>query len=191
MRLGERFPDSDPRRSVERNVAVCLLLATVVISATRAGGQDVGEHPRQPSPLAIEKERGASRIVLETELAIELEIAPKTSALCEAHIRLEYTQRDTVAGVRGTIENPTCAASGGTYTIAVTVRDAGGTLETLAFAEPWRRLDERPVTFSTDYPIGENVDLVSVRVRGLRCSCTDPLADERQPARHDDLPRAP
>jgi hypothetical protein len=42
--------------------------------------------------------------------------------------------------------------------------------------ETWQRDDDKDVSFSADYPIGENVDLVSARVRGLSCTCADPPA---------------
>jgi len=38
----------------------------------------------------------------------------------------------------------------------------------------WQRSDDQDVSFTSDYPIGDDVDLVSVRLRGLSCTCGDP-----------------
>jgi hypothetical protein len=35
-------------------------------------------------------------------------------------------------------------------------------------------LSDRDVSFSADYPIGDDVELVSVRLRNLTCTCADP-----------------
>ena len=100
--------------------------------------------------------------------------APKLeSAQCTATMELSYFQRNTVARVTGKIENKICAASGGEYTLAVNVRDANGEIKTLEFAETWQRADDKTVELAKDYPIGENVDLTSVRSRRLRCTCTE------------------
>ena len=42
----------------------------------------------------------------------------------------------------------------------------------------WQRTDDADVTFTADYPIGENVELLSVRLRGLTCTCADPPAED-------------
>jgi hypothetical protein len=95
------------------------------------------------------------------------------STQCAAMIELSYFQRNTIARVTGKIENKVCAASGGEYTLAVNVRDANGEIKTLEFVETWQRLDDKTVEFAKDYPIGENVDLTSVRSRRLRCTCAE------------------
>jgi len=107
----------------------------------------------------------------------EIELPAQTTAQCDATIALEYTQRDTVVSVEGSIENGTCAASGGDYTIVVSFRGETGELKTLEFGETWQRSDDQPVEFSTDYKIGENADLVGVRSRRLRCVCADTPGD--------------
>jgi hypothetical protein len=37
--------------------------------------------------------------------------------------------------------------------------------------ESWARDDDQTVTFSKEYPIGENVELMSVRALRTRCTC--------------------
>ncbi len=116
-----------------------------------------------------------TKIVVETEheVTVTLDLPlPKTTA-CEATIEFEYTQRDDVVSVEGTIENKTCAASSGDYKIGVSVRSEIAGPKTLEFVELWQRTDDQPIHFSAVYPIGKEVDLVSVRSRQLRCICAD------------------
>ncbi len=73
----------------------------------------------------------------------------------------------------GTIDNAVCAASGGSYDLAVSIRDANGETQTLEFTEAWHRSDDKTVEFTSDYEIGENVDLLRVRSRRIRCECAE------------------
>ena len=107
-----------------------------------------------------------------TEVSLDLP-APDT-VYCAAVIAIEYTQRNTVAAITGTITNADCAACSGEYEVTVTVRDQALGLKILKFVESWRRQDDQPVSFSLEYPIGQNVDLTSVRARQLRCTCLAP-----------------
>ena len=91
---------------------------------------------------------------------------------CAAAIKLDYQQRNTFARVNGTLENPTCPASSGSYDIVVTLRDVAGEAQTLTFNESWQRSDAGDVSFTHDYPIGDNTDLRRVTARGVTCSCT-------------------
>jgi len=54
----------------------------------------------------------------------------------------------------------------------------------IEFSETWQRNDNENVTFAADYPIGDNVELVSARVRRLSCTCADP-AKEEEPSAED------
>lgn len=107
-----------------------------------------------------------------TEVALELP-TPET-VHCAAVIGIEYTQRNTVVSIAGTIANADCAACDGEYEVVVTVRDQDLGLKTLRFVESWQRRDDQPLSFSLEYPIGQNVDLTSVRARQLRCTCLAP-----------------
>lgn len=124
-----------------------------------------------------------SSIVLnaEKEVTFTLKLATPETLACEAEINLEYFQRDTVASVEARIENSTCAASAGQYDIEVRIRDDNGETSLLEFSESWQRDDDLPVVSMKDYPIGENVDLVRLRTRGLSCTCAEPIQqqDER------------
>jgi hypothetical protein len=118
-----------------------------------------------------------TRVVVEQDLSIKLEIKQNPTAACAATVDFEYHQRDTLAHVTGAIANTQCAASGGDYVLAVTIRDANGEVNTLEFPQEWARSDAVPVKFTFDLPIGPNVDLQNVRTRRLRCTCTEPPAE--------------
>ena len=119
---------------------------------------------------------------LEQEMKIAFKLnAPPAPLQCGASTTTRYQQRDTVARVSGTLEIRDCAAASGTFTVAVRVKDDSGVEKPLEFSQPWQRSDDQDVAFTADYPIGENVDLVSVSLRGLTCTCTGLLAEQKVP----------
>jgi hypothetical protein len=147
--------------------AICALAAaTAAAQAPDASGDAV------PRVTVTKKGRKVQR-VMEQTVPITIEVPAKPTKTCEATIAIEYQQRDTQAHASGSIENPQCAASGGSYTMVISVRTASGEIKTLEFEEQWRRADDRSVQLERDYPIGPNVDLLRVRPRGLRCTCDD------------------
>jgi len=109
----------------------------------------------------------------ETPIATEAVPLP-TSRQCEAAATMEYFQRNTSARVASKISVATCPAATGTFTIVLRIKDASGEIKPVEFNETWQRADAKDVSFSADYPIGDNVELTSARVRGLRCTCDDP-----------------
>jgi hypothetical protein len=118
---------------------------------------------------AAAQEPATSRTEREIRFAIEVPAIP--SAQCEASTSTSYHQRNTVARLTSTITAEGCAAAGGNFTVAVRVRDESGAQQTLEFDETWQRTDDQDVRLTSDYPIGENVELLSVRVRGMTCTC--------------------
>jgi hypothetical protein len=91
---------------------------------------------------------------------------------CEASTYTEYQQLNTVAHVSGTVGISACpAGTTGSFTLVAHVRDEAGAITPIEFSETWQRADAQDHVFSSDYPIGENVALVSVRVRHLTCTC--------------------
>jgi hypothetical protein len=114
---------------------------------------------------------------IEKEIAVSIELPPAKLEQCAPTIELAYTQRDTVVSVEGALENKDCAASGGDYTLAVTIRNESNELTTVEFPERWQRQDDQPVKFTGTYPIGGNVDVVRVRPVRVRCMCADPPGD--------------
>jgi hypothetical protein len=93
---------------------------------------------------------------------------------CEATTLTEYQQRNNVARVTGTVSLAACpAGTTGTFTLVARVRDESGESRTIDFPESWQRDDTEDHTFNTDYPIGDNDELMSVRVRNLKCTCAE------------------
>jgi hypothetical protein len=143
-----------------------------------AAADQPSDEPEQPPPrVTVEQDRRSTRVTLEADVPIRIELPPPRTARCEATITFEYTQRDTVVAVKGTIENGSCPVDSGDYTIAVSVRDESGELKTLQFPETWQRSDDQPLEVSAEYQIGENVDLVGVRSRRFRCVCAGTPGD--------------
>jgi hypothetical protein len=125
--------------------------------------------PQQPSP-------GSTTIRTEQELKISLEPAALPSKQCEAVASIGYYQRNTLARVESKIEVTGCTAAAGEFRIGLRIRDDSGEIKALEFNETWQRSADAEVIVTTDYPIGENVELVSARVRGLTCTCADAAA---------------
>ncbi len=110
---------------------------------------------------------------IEKQRSFVLDLPAPDIKYCAAAVGVEYTQRDTVVRVVSTIENSDCAASSGEYEISVRVRDANLDAKNLDFTEPWQRDDGKSQTFTHDYPIGTNADVLSVHGRSLECRCAD------------------
>jgi hypothetical protein len=102
---------------------------------------------------------------------MKLSTTPPENPRCEAQLQFSYIQKNTVAEVDSTLNNPDCGASGGDYTIRVRFKDENNELQSLEYPETWRREDDQPIEQRKEYFIGENVDLVSVRPRKLQCKC--------------------
>ena len=99
----------------------------------------------------------------------------RTGPQCEASTYTEYEQRNDVAQISGTVGISACpAGTTGSFTLVANVRDENGAISPLEFSETWQRADAQDHTFNANYPIGENVALVSVRVRNLTCTCEGP-----------------
>lgn len=110
----------------------------------------------------------------ERELTIFREAVSLETLQCESLIEIEYDQRGAATRVTGVIRNDTCPASRGEYQVEARIRHDDGEIEVLVFDETWQREDDQPIEFTEDYPIGDNVDLVRVRTRGLQCTCSVP-----------------
>jgi len=109
---------------------------------------------------------------------IELKTEQHNSNACESTAVLEYYQRGTEAAVETTIDNPDCAASSGEFTIEATIR-ADGQMDSvkLSFPETWSRDNDEPLALEKRYPIGDDVDLLRVKVRKLSCECSEEAAE--------------
>jgi hypothetical protein len=116
----------------------------------------------------------------EFKLAFTLDPLP-TTLQCGATTTTEYQQLNTIARVTGTLEIRDCAAASGEFTVAVRTKDDSCVEKPLEFLETWQRSDDQDVSFTNDYPIGDDVELVGVRLRGLTCTCAEAPQEELPP----------
>jgi hypothetical protein len=108
----------------------------------------------------------------EQQLNVTLEVPQPEALQCEATTLTEYSQRNNVARVIGTVSIANCpAGSAGTFDVVARVRDESGEIKPIEFAEKWQRDDAEDAPFTGDYPIGDNVELMNVRIRNLKCTC--------------------
>jgi len=147
-----------------------------------------GSRIRENCDVASEVER-LQQIRMEQAMK---QLAPPPLAQCGAATTTESRQLETIARVSGTLEIRDCAAAAGTVTVAVVVKDkSSGAEKPLEFTETWQRGDDQDVSFASDYPIGENVELVDVHLSGLTCTCTEPFATPARPPAADDVQPTP
>jgi hypothetical protein len=151
---------------------------TVETSSNDAGGDSESKPPTcLPSGSSSRARRNCTpaQTILRTEQEFKtsIEVPALPSSQCEATSETEYQQRNDVARVISTIAIADCKAASGTFTVSVRIRDESGQEKTLEFDETWQRADDQDVHLTADYPIGANVELRRVRVRGLRCTCAE------------------
>jgi hypothetical protein len=156
------------------HVTLGLALVSLVIVATSAGAQEAERRNERRARDRADASTEPTTLRTEIEFTTLIEAPQLPSTQCKAVATTGYSQRNTVARVESTIEVADCTMASGEFTVAVRVRDESGEIEPLEFTGTWQRSDDADVSFTTDYPIGENVELMSVRVRGLKCTCADP-----------------
>ena len=147
---------------MNKRLLTAAVLATVMPAATLADNQE-------------ESKRSA-----EKRWSMTLD-APDQNQYCQARVSVEYTQRNTLASVTGSISNEDCGRSSGTYAIAVRYRNDDGEVFTDEYEEFWSRENDEAVTFEAEYPIPENVDLINLRPRKVRCVCVPDAEQTEEP----------
>ena len=96
---------------------------------------------------------------------------------CAATTVTEYLQEASVAHVTGSISILSCpAGSAGTFDVVALVKDKSGATKPIEFHEMWQRDDPGDAPFAGNFAIGDNVELVNVRIRNLKCTCAAPQA---------------
>jgi hypothetical protein len=149
----------------------------------RAGGSRIRSNN-------CENDGATSTVRTEHEFNIKLDLPAPEGPQCEASTLTDYFQRDTTAVIKGTVSISSCpAGSTGSFTLVARVKDEAGEIKPLEFNETWQRDDAQDHVFNSTYPIGADVELVSVRVRALTCTCAEAPAPE--PAVLDAAPAAP
>lgn len=106
------------------------------------------------------------------EFTVKLEAKPHKQ-YCKARAVIEYSQKNTIARIGGEITKEGCMVATGDYTVSIRFRDENGETHDLEFEEQWASDSELPVSFGSDYEIGQNVDLVRARTKRLRCLCVE------------------
>jgi len=138
-------------------------------------------------PSSAQDERVSPGQHASKKFTVKLEAKPHTQ-YCQARAAIEYSQKNDITRVSGEITKEGCTAAGGDYTMAIRYRDENGEVHDLEFEEQWTSDNVSPVTFEADYTIGENVDLVRVRAKRLRCVCveSDDAGEDLNPDENQD-----
>ena len=135
------------------------------------------------SDCVIKAETEPESVSHEQKIDLSFKLDPPSAVQCSATTTTE--QRNTVAHISTTFAIADCPLASVAFSVAVRVKnESGEEMPPLEFSETWQRTDTDDVRFTADYPIGENVDLISVRLRGLTCTCGDggALTEEVAPA---------
>ncbi|MEO1202597.1 MAG: hypothetical protein AAFX10_07820 [Pseudomonadota bacterium] len=124
-------------------------------------------------PAAAEQSK--RKVNNEAEIRHTMALEPAhVGRACEARLELEYYQKGPEVHVDTVLSNSACAASSGSYVVEVRYRDSDGEIDSKLFDETWSRDDDQPVKASRDYAVADNVDVIRVRSRRLRCECAEP-----------------
>ena len=127
------------------------------------------------------QERQESKKSHEIRYTMTLSTMPPAQQKCAAQLLFTFIQKNVVAAVESTLSNPDCGASSGDYTMLVRYRDENDEMQSLEYPETWRRDNDQDIESRKEYFIGDNVDLVTVRSRKLRCICDKAGAEEDAP----------
>jgi len=123
------------------------------------------------SAQAVSAQEEESKKHAEIKYKMTFTTTPPDRQICSASLEFEYQQKNTVAVVDSTLDTLDCGAASGEYTVLVRFRDENSQMQSLEYPVTWRREDDQVITARAEYVIGENVDLVTVRPRKLRCLC--------------------
>lgn len=137
------------------------------------------------SDCAKKAETEPESVSHEQTIDLSFHLDAPSAVQCSASTTTEYAQRNTVVRINSTFAIADCTQASGAFSVSVRVKDESGEEKPpLEFSETWQRSDANDVRFTADYPIGENVDLISVRLRDLTCTCgaVGALAEEAAPA---------
>lgn len=137
------------------------IVALLAVFASTAGAQEPGKME-------------STTFRLETELTVTIDPPKVADAQCAADYESSYHQRNTVARVESTIRVQSCTVASGEFTVTLRIKGEDGEIKVIELDETWARTDDMDVSLVADYPIGDNVELVSARVRGRRCTCAAP-----------------
>ena len=152
-------------------VLAALGLAALVLSDPAYAQETTSEHSGTDESTKIEGHA-------EEKYTLKITMNPPESHRCQAQLQISYLQQNNVASVESTLNNEDCGASSGSYTVSVRIRDENDELDNIEYEETWQRDDNQPILMKKEYFAGENVDIVRVNTKRLRCTCTDEIPQD-------------
>lgn len=160
--------------STLRNVKFAVVL--LALAPPALGQQPALDTTQQTIPAKEPQAVGDQR-----DITIKTVLTPPPQLACQAELEMSWYQKGARIRVESELANDDCGASSGTYTVEVRYR--GDTQESLKkeFPETWQRSDERPIRSEKEYDIADNVDVIRVRIRKLRCECAVEEAPADEP----------
>lgn len=150
-------------QSTTRDILCCGFLLLCLCSTALAQDDFINSSAQQE----MMKNEGHA----EKTYVIKLDAPQATKQYCHVSVNIDYLQKNTNAVVNLSLENPDCAASSGSYTVALRFRDENNNSQNVEYDETWQREDDQPLQSQQSYYIGENVDLINARVRKPNCVC--------------------
>ena len=149
-----------------------VIMATLALTSTAAA--------QQSQPVAAEEE--ASATADQAPITITTTLTPPPQLACQAQFELSWYQMGANVKVEAELNNADCAASSGTYIIQVRYRGDAPEIFSKEFPETWERADDQAVLIEKEYEIADDVDVLRVRPRKLRCECREPAPADEPPA---------
>ena len=143
-------------------------------------GFDVPHCQAGPGGSRIRSRQAEDNCVAAAEAAAQAEKQAKAlrdaqlaeALQCSATTVTEYSQETSVVHIKGSISILSCpVGSTGTFDVVALVKDRSGASKPIEFHEMWERHDAGDAPFAGEYPIGDDVELVNVRIHNLKCTC--------------------
>jgi len=153
---------------------------TAPASTQGSTGFDVPHCQAGPGGSRIRSRKAEDNCVAAAEATMQAEKQAKAlreaqlaeALQCAATTVTEYSQQASVAHVTGSVSILSCpAGSVGTFDVVALVKDKSGASKPIEFHEMWERHDAGDAHFAGEYPIGDDVELVNVRIQNLKCTC--------------------
>lgn len=107
----------------------------------------------------------------EADITTTIRLQEMKTDACEATLEVMYYQKGPSVHVETELKNEYCDASSGSYELQVRFRDSNGQIQRKSFEETWERDDAEPVLRTREYVVAENIDVLKVQPRKLRCTC--------------------
>jgi hypothetical protein len=150
-----------------------IAIAALFLACVSHAQETTVEHSKTDSTAKIEGK-------MEIGYTVKLTMNPPESRRCQAQLQISYLQKNDMASVESTLNNDDCAASSGSYIVSVRIRDENSETRNIEYEETWQRDDIQPIAMKKEYFAGDNVDVIRVNTKKLRCICTDELPQDEK-----------